>query len=266
MLAWFFSATAWPMEAKLPYSPFHLILTAAGCALAVSCALWCARSPRIRPSRLLASCGLSLALLELYKQGFLWEIVFRHTYNWWYFPFQLCSVPMYLCLLYPFFPGRQKRFATFLQDFGLLGGIMTLAVPDGLLHPYWALTLHGFFWHFMLIFLGLYCRQKNLADPLANGFLRMLPLYFFCCALASVLNTIIQFLPGQHAYADLFYINCFFPSEQPVFRQISLMFGNLWGHLAYLFASCLGAWAIHRICGRTGTFCKSTLPARRHGD
>ena len=67
MLAWFFSATAWPMEAKLPYSPFHLILTAAGCALAVSCALWCARSPRIRPSRLLASCGLSLALLELYK-------------------------------------------------------------------------------------------------------------------------------------------------------------------------------------------------------
>ena len=65
------------------------------------------------------------------------------------FLFQLCSVPMYLCLLLPLLQtawhGRIARaFYTFLQDYGLLGGVMALAEPSGLMHPYWTLTLHGF--------------------------------------------------------------------------------------------------------------------------
>lgn len=245
-------ATAWPMETAAPYSFFHLALAAFGTCFAVACAVYLAGRPGIRPARLTFACGLILAACECYKQAFLYVVVYQYHYNWWYFPFQLCSIPMYLCLAYPFLgkaPGIQGIISTFLQDFGFLGGIMALAVPDGLLHPYKTLTLHGFFWHFLLIFLGIYCCRKRLSEPGVRGFFRMLPLYFFCCITACAVNTAVQLIFYPESYTDLFYINCFFPSEQPVFGRISLAFGNVWGHIAYILASCFGAFLIHLVGG-----------------
>ena len=121
-------ATAWRMERPAPYSAFHLVLLWAGIPLAFFAAKAAGKSFRSRPAacvRLLFFCGLLLAVIELYKQLFLYWIVNDGCYDWWYFPFQLCSVPMYLCLLLPLASQRLRPvFCTFIQDFGLLGGVM----------------------------------------------------------------------------------------------------------------------------------------------
>ncbi len=257
MISIFLAWTAWPMTAPVPYSFLHIFLAVAGSLMAGFAASRLAAAPA-SPKRVLFGCGFLLAVMELYKQGFLYLIVNGGRYDWWYFPFQLCSVPMYLCLLYPLAASVSERSAgffagsitVFLQDFGFLGGIMALAVPDGFLYPYWTLTIHGFLWHFLLIFLGIYCKQKGLTGESDQTFLRMLPLYFLCCGIAAIINTLVQFTVYPNGYADMFYINSFFPSEQPVFRQISLAFGNGWGHLAYILASCIGAYLIHRLFRR----------------
>lgn len=248
MLSRFFAATAWPMPMVQPGSFFHFALTIVGITAALKLAFLLSRRKAPCEAAVLAASGVALAIFELYKQGFLYYVVYDEHFNWWYFPFQLCSVPMYLCLIYPWLKNHrsaEKILATFLQDFGLLGGIMALAVPDGLFHPYWTLTLHGFLWHFLLIFLGVYCGRRVLSDGGARGFLRMLPLYGFCCGIAIFINTMVQLCLYPQDYSDLFYINCFFPSEQPLFRSISLTFGNLWGHLLYVLCSCFGAGIIH---------------------
>ena len=193
-IAYLFGQTAWPMEMQAPGSAFHLLLSLAGIACAVLAAMFLAGRKNLRPENVLFSCGLLLAFFELYKQGFLYFVVNGRCYNWWYFPFQLCSIPMYLCLAYPFLArphtssGKHGVFntggsgaaapilATFLQDFGLLGGFMALAFPEGFLYPYWTLTLHGFFWHFLLIFIGVYCGRRGLSDFGETGFARCLPL------------------------------------------------------------------------------------------
>ena len=267
-IAYLFGQTAWPMEMQAPGSAFHLLLSLAGIACAVSAAMFLAGRKNLCPENVLFSCGLLLAFFELYKQGFLYFVVNGRCYNWWYFPFQLCSIPMYLCLAYPFLArphtssGKHGVFntrgsgaaapilATFLQDFGLLGGFMALAFPEGFLYPYWTLTLHGFFWHFLLIFIGVYCGRRGLSDFGETGFARCLPLYFFCCLAATCINTAVQLTVYPESYADMFYINCFFPSEQPVFSRISLSLGNAWGHIAYLLSSCLGAFCIHLLMRR----------------
>lgn len=218
--------------------------------------------------RLLFLCGFLMLCSEIWKQYVLTFVLGGGSYNWWYFPFQLCSIPMYLCLAYPFVArphtssGKHGVFntrgsgaaapilATFLQDFGLLGGFMALAFPEGFLYPYWTLTLHGFFWHFLLIFIGVYCGRRGLSDFGETGFARCLPLYFFCCLAATCINTAVQLTVYPESYADMFYINCFFPSEQPVFSRISLSLGNVWGHIAYLLSSCLGAFCIHLLMRR----------------
>ena len=70
-------------------------------------------------------CGLFMLSGEIWKQLTLTFILGGGQYNWWYFPFQLCSIPMYILLIYP----RIRRTAlkqallTFLMCYGLLGGI-----------------------------------------------------------------------------------------------------------------------------------------------
>ena len=104
-IAYLFGQTAWPMEMQAPGSAFHLLLSLAGIACAVLAAMFLADRKNLRPENVLFSCGLLLAFFELYKQGFLYFVVNGRCYNWWYFPFQLCSIPMYLCLAYPFVAG-----------------------------------------------------------------------------------------------------------------------------------------------------------------
>ncbi|WP_302327852.1 YwaF family protein [Enterocloster lavalensis] len=244
----FFQAAAWPMQTPVPYSPFHLCAAALGVFVAVRAARKLASAPK---ERVLFACGSILAASELLKQGFLYYVVNGRSYDWWYFPFQLCSIPMYLCLIFPLLSGpgmarARRAVCTFIQDFGLLGGVMALAEPSGLFHPYWALTLHGLCWHFMLIFLGLYCAGSGGAGRERAAYLDTLPLFAACCAVAMLINV------AAHPYgnADMFYISPYYPNGQIVFHQIALEIGITAGNLIYLTGVALGGWICHVACRR----------------
>ena len=158
---------------------------------------------------------------------------------------------MYLCLAIPFLRGKRylrarRAVLTFIQDFALLGGAMALAEPSGLMHPYWALTMHGLCWHFILIFLGLYCALSGEAAREPAGFLSVLPLFIACCVIATLINV------AAHPYgdADMFYISPYYPNGQIVFHQIALEIGVTAGNLIYLTGVALGGFLCHLACGR----------------
>lgn len=242
----FFKAAAWAMETPRPYSAFHIAFGTAGILSAVILARRLSERPA---SRILFISALVLAASELFKQGFLYYIVNGRTYDWWYFPFQLCSVPMYLGLSYPVLKKLSLETAamstaTFIQDYAVLGGFMALAEPSGLLHPYWVLTLHGLIWHFILIFMGVYCALSNTSSRKPEGFLSTLPLFLGCSLTATFINI------ASHPFgnADMFYISPYYPNGQIVFHQISLVIGTFPGNLLYLASVILGGFICHLAC------------------
>ncbi len=247
------SMTAWPMTPPTPYSAFHILLTILGVGIAVIGARVCGKrmqrraEPTLFFRRVLFMLGVVLAFMELYKQAFLYLVEFDGHFDWWYFPFQLCSVPMYLCLLVPLQRKEKhlKIIATFLQDFGLLGGVMALAVPPGLMHPYWTMTMHGFIWHFLLLFLGLFCSMSGMAGRKKTDYIWLLPLFFVCCAVAFGINV----LAGPAGNADMFYLSPYHLSNQPIFHEISATAGILPSNLLYIAAMALGGFFVHMLCG-----------------
>ncbi|MGC6175721.1 hypothetical protein [Lacrimispora sp. 38-1] len=245
--------TAWPMTPPAPYSLFHLFFVSAGLIWVVLLSYYTTRRIKNdRLPRLLFLCGIVLAASECYKQLFLYYVVNNQTYNWWYFPFQLCSLPMYFCLVLPFVPSARGKTVlyTFMQDFNLLGGIMALAEPSGLFHPYWVLTFHGLIWHLLLIYIGLVIAFSRSSDTTLRGFVRTLPLFFVCCIVASVINRTAKPL-GQ---ADMFYISPYYPSAQIVFHDIAIKYGISAGNVSYLAATCLGGFIFHVIFGKFHLF------------
>ena len=109
-----------------------------------------------------------------------------------------------------------RTICTYLQDFSLLGGIMALAEPSGLMQPYVTLTVHGLTWHLILIFIGLYCHRCGLAGKSWREYAKTLPLLAVFLAFASIINVV------THGQADMFYISPFYPVTQVFFYQVSL--------------------------------------------
>ena len=242
--------TAWPMTPPVPYSAFHILLTLFGAGFAFSFARVFGKKIRSMASpepyfrHILFSCGVLLALMELYKQAFLYVIEFHGHFDWWYFPFQLCSLPMYLCLLLPFVPHKYQRiFCTFMYNYNLLGAVMVFVDPSGLMHPYWTLTLHGFIWHILLIFIGLLIAFSRMVLPTAKGFWQSTAVFAVGCVIATIINV------TSHPYgnADMFYITPYYATTQIVYSQIAAKFGIFAGNAVYVLSIILGAWLLHLV-------------------
>ena len=128
------------MTPPVLYGPFHLLAAFVGSAAAI----WAAWlfSPKDHPNtntrihqqkfdRIMLISGVILLIGELYKQLMNFYVVNDHVYDWWIFPFQLCSLPMYLCPLLIMIHNekRHRILCTFLLDFNMMGLLPPLSTP-----------------------------------------------------------------------------------------------------------------------------------------
>ena len=197
-----------------------------------------------KQDRVFFTFGILLLFSEIWKQYCLTYIINQGSYDWWYFPFQLCSIPMYICLLLPFARSESihRAMEVFLMDFGLLGGIFAFFDTSGMQYGYFPLTCHSYLWHIFLIIIGisagLLYRFQNWHD-FRNG----VCLYLFCCGVADVINECFS----SCGSINMFYIYPEHTMSQKVFRNIAAVLGNAVGILIYIAAIILGAGIFHYI-------------------
>lgn len=204
-------------------------------------------------------CGIIMLISEIWKQLVLTFIIGVGSYNWWYFPFQLCSIPMYVLLAYPWLHRKNARLTllAFLMCYCLLSGIAVFADTSGLHYPLPALTVHSYLWHIFLILLGitagityirqllsdkkkaLFSRALSAAFPL-RPFIYCSCLYLACCLIAELLNLSLD----EFGTINMFYINPDYRMQQVVFRDLLPILGNAGAILLYIASTVLGAFLI----------------------
>ena len=249
----FLNMTAVQTEAPKLFGAFHIAAALITAAAAVCAAFFCAR--RIRSAarsttapaydrtaliKILSVCGWVLVILEVYKQLFLYHIVNGGAYDWWFFPFQLCSVPMYLCLFLPLWKGRMKdTVLLYLWDFCFFGALLALLYPEAILRAPLPLRIHGFLWHALLLFIAFLILFAAKCRDDARAFFRTALLFLFFCLLATGVNLLLegQGLPGS--YPDMFYLTPYHPATQPVAREAEVLLGRLPARILYVLALLL---------------------------
>lgn len=205
------------------------------------------------------ACGILMLCSEVWKQFTLTFVIGGGRYNWWYFPFQLCSIPMYILLAYPWLrrSNTRRTLLTFLMCYCLLGGVAVFADTSGLHYPLRALTIHSYLWHILLIILGvtagitylrllrankkkaLFSRSLKTAFPL-RPFLYSSLLYLACCLIAELLNLSLD----RFGTINMFYINPDYRMQQVVFRDLLPILGNTGVILFYIASTILGAFIL----------------------
>ncbi len=247
VIQWFkdlLTATAWEMETPKAYGLLHVSFMLIGFALAGLCA-WKLRRASDRTNRaILLSIGIFLVLCEAYKLLMNeWIISPEDGFNWGNFPFQLCSIPMYLCLIIPCLKSQRLKRALygFLMTFNLLGGFIAFFEPSGLLHGHWTLTFHALVWHMLLVFLGVYVGLSGRGCTERRHYKDTAVVFLVLCATAFAINC--AFWEVSEHQIKMFFIG---PGNSPiiVFKQISEMFGWVVNTAIYIPVVCLGAYLI----------------------
>lgn len=189
-------------------------------------------------------CGILMASSEAWKQWYLTFRVNNGIYEWWYFPFQLCSIAMYILLIFPWVKHTQLRlsFLSFLMNYSLLGGIAVFADTSGLHYSAFILTLHSYLWHILLILIGIVagaaCIKEAQSHELSSRHLwDGTCIYLVCCVIASVLNRLFE----SRGDINMFYINPDYGMVQVGFSALVPYIGNGGAIITYIMGTILGA-------------------------
>ena len=237
----FLNNTAWPMEKPASYGTFHLIATVILFSILIFVAIKLKNTNDKQNRIVLGVVGGFLLLTEVYKIAFHMTV---NPYNWGFFgafPFQLCSVPMYLSIFCAFCKNDKINAWLYENMFAInmFGGLMAFIEPSGINHPYITLTLHAYIWHAMLVFIGVYLYLSRRACVTKYGYIKAVVVYLASCVLAQSFNLIFK------EKVNCFYISPYVRSPLAVFKDFYTNYGWLTNMVLLILALIIASALIY---------------------
>lgn len=228
------------------YGAIHITLIIVGLTLCVSLAWLCRRFDDRKNRILLLSFSGVLIFSEIFKQIFLYYVIEDGGICWGELPFQMCSLPMYLCPIAVFSKNERLKKACygFMMCFNLLGGFAGVFEPSGVFLKYVPLTIHAVAWHYSLVFLAFYIIFSRKAGRETRDLYDIIKLFLLCCFIAFIINTLVGITVGDE-------VNMFFVGPNPapiiVFNQVAKKFGWAASTAIYIPLTSMVAGLIFRI-------------------
>lgn len=229
----FLIATSWQFD-KIPpmYGWFHLTCLAIMIVGAIGFYFLGKKYFNKAGKWIIFAIGVILAVYGTYRQFYLsYYIRGGATYNFNYFPFQVCSIFVYLCLLTPLLKGKARELALdFMTTYCFIGGLGVLLYPDTTFSINISLDIYGMLWHSSMVWVAAFCFASREAPDRA----RLKNLFVALCGatLVAQLINIIGY-KGFFTKQGIDGFNCFFispyiNSKNPVLEWCRM---NLGGHL-----------------------------------
>ena len=177
---------------------------------------------RIR--RIVFITAVIVGVLEIYKQiSFTFsvedsKIVF--DYQWYAFPFQFCSMPLYAGLLTGIFrKGRiHNSLMAFLATYSIFGGLTVMVYPPQVFIGEIGINIQTMFCHASMIVVGVYLLYTNYVKVEHKTILKAFPVFVVSIALAMLMNEIAKRtgLLEREGF-NMFYISPYCEGTLPVY-------------------------------------------------
>ena len=162
-------------------------------------------------------------LFEIYK-------MFNFSYNWqtntwdfqWYaFPFQFCSTPMYIGLI----AGCLKKgkvqdvLYSYLATFALFAGIAVMLYPSTVFIGTIGINIQTMICHGGMVVMGIFLYASGVVKPVFTTVLKALIVFEVLSSLALILNLSL-YLPVAPETFNMFFISPYFNCELPLLQTV----------------------------------------------
>ncbi|MEG1752170.1 MAG: YwaF family protein [Clostridia bacterium] len=229
------------MPLVTPYGWFHLLCLG---IIIIGCVLLGVFAKKLSDKQnkiLLITFGLILIIFEIYKQ-----LLYSYfpssgewSYNWYFFPFQFCSVPMYLMLISGIVPkGKfQNMLNAFLATYGLLAGLLVMLSPGDVFGTTIGMNIQTVVWHGSMVMVGVYLLASGRIELKHKTIFKALYVFLVCIVIAQIFNLVDKNL-------NMFLISPYNGCNLPVLSTIFKNCPYLIFLLIYILAFSLGAYIV----------------------
>jgi uncharacterized membrane protein YwaF len=175
----------------------------------------------------IAVCSVILIMCEVFKQLFWYE--FYGYYRFEIFPYQFCSVPIYVAIAATLIPrGKARELCyKFLAFYGIIGGLAVMLIPTAVLYTYFIpMSIHSMVWHAVLVIMGVYLIVSRGYGKSIKELFSPCMLFLGFIALAVIGNILVYKLhlgtpacqPGDNL--SMFYISPYYPTQLPLLGAV----------------------------------------------
>jgi len=211
------------------YGIFHFISVA---VVLLVCILLCKKYKDCNDKTIRIICLISwitMLLLEIYKQ-----VVFSFKYNngdrywdyqWYAFPYQLCSTPLYVLPFIVFLKNGKVRdsLIAFMATFSLFGGLAVYAFPNDVFINIIGINFQTMIHHGLQVILGIFLlvHNRNRLDKVF--FIKACCVFLVLLASAVLLNEVVYAslkANGNSESFNMFYISQYFDCTLPLLNII----------------------------------------------
>ena len=231
------------------YAPFHIISILIILAFSLAVVLNRRKITEKFLAYTMLAFGTVLVVFEIYKQFVMSYNPATDTwsYQWYIFPFQFCSTPIYLTFIaFVFYKLKKKRLfdtvTAFLGTYSLIGAFVVLFVgTDTVFSTIIGVSIQTMIHHGIMFVLAVMILVSGCVSfNLKTGF-DIYKLFAVLVVIALVLNSI----HGDGTKFDMFYLA---PESQFVYPMFNKLFGGNLPHfvyvIGYIFLFTLGAFII----------------------
>ena len=243
----------WPGERPVSYGWYHLMWVAIMIIVTIIlCKFVASKHDRKKDNVVIFTIGTILMIAEIYKQIF--YTLDAGYYQWHAFPYQFCSVPMFVAFFAPLLKEGKVKEALykFLAFFGLIAGLAVMTYPgDCFGISYVTILIHTMLWHSSMVVMGIYLqRSRNYTDnyfkDLFPGFIVFLVIVAFAL-IGNIVSYKLYFSTELNVYGqslNMFYISPYYNCSLPILSIIYLKVPYLVFLFCYFLAFFLGISAI----------------------
>lgn len=178
------------------------------------------------PRKTLLVISLVVMVLEIYKQinySFSYDGSITFSYQWYAFPFQFCSTPMYIGLLAGLTkPGKlHDSLCAYLASFSLFAGLCVMVYPGDVYVDTVGINIQTMICHGSMVVQGVYLLHCGYVRPERKTLLRAAGVFSACVAVAMVLNEVAHAtgLLEEHTF-NMFFISPYCAPSLPVYSLV----------------------------------------------
>lgn len=237
------------LDAQMPqptlYSWFHIVSLLLTVAATVALCRW---GKHWNARKVVLITAVIVALLELYKQinySFSYGNGIRFDYQWYAFPFQFCSTPMYIGLL----AGLTKKGKiheaanAYLATYAVFAGVCVMLYPATVFIRTIGINIQTMVCHGSMIVIGIYLLYTGCVKAEGKTILKAAPVFAVCVAIACVMNE-IAYRAGllKTESFDMFFISPYGTPSLPVYSLVQNSVPFPWCLVIYLAAFTLAAY------------------------
>lgn len=185
--------------------------------------------------------GLMMFGIEIFKQ-----LVFLNlddglaNYQWYGFPLQFCSVPIFLYPLAPLVKNKRIKDAlySFIGIFTLVAGLSVMLVGGSVFTLHVSISIHTMLWHGTMVIVATYVMVARKMGSKWRQYVDALLVLTILVAFVQVVNVTFHYLsfsfPGLESF-DGFFINPWLSNRNiPVLSDIRIALQNSGMHVAFV--------------------------------